>query len=380
MKKLVVFTPAFGTLSETFIKRHVEDLAPGQTVVVCLEKLQDNPGKWDENIPVFSINDYNSRKMNLAEKVGKSLSKKLTGNKISNHQDIAIKNFLGEHKVNVALGEYLGFSLRFLDILNELDIPFYAHGHGYDVSAHLRLQNTVKRYQKLNTIHGVITMSEYSRRKLADSGLNREKIHVIHYGVMDPGPFERRDPGGTIRLLSVGRMVNKKAPVLLLDAFRRASERIQGIRLDYIGGGPLQNAAWQYVKAFGLEDKVRLHGAIPNEKINSFFKNSDIFIQHSIECPETGDSEGLPVVILEAMSYGLPVISTRHAGIPEEITDGLNGFLVDELDTAGMALKIEMLATDTKKRYEMGQKSREIFQEKFTWNINKDLINSLLKI
>jgi colanic acid/amylovoran biosynthesis glycosyltransferase len=82
---------------------------------------------------------------------------------------------------------------------------------------------------------------------------------------------------------------------------------------------------------------------------------ADIFLQHSITDPVTGDEEGLPVAILEAMAHSLPVISTIHAGIPEAVLEGTTGFLVRERDTEGMAERIIATAADPDLKNELGE-------------------------
>ena len=96
----------------------------------------------------------------------------------------------------------------------------------------------------------------------------------------------------------------------------------------------------------GLEKKVRLYGALGHREALSVIAQSSVFAQHSVTSV-SGDQEGLPVAILEAITLGLPVVSTIHSGIPEAIEDGVNGFLVREHDFESMAERmIELLRGD----------------------------------
>ena len=101
-------------------------------------------------------------------------------------------------------------------------------------------------------------------------------------------------------------MVSKKAPILLLDAFRRASEVCPYLRLDYVGDGELFSAAQQFVRAFEMADRVTLRGSQPADVVVELMRKADIFMQHSMTDPVTGDEEGLPVAILEAMATASP--------------------------------------------------------------------------
>ena len=265
------------------------------------------------------------------------------------------------------MGEFLSWSHRWAPVARRLAIPFFAHAHGYDVSADLRHPKWREAYLMYNDCDGIITMSEVSRARLIAVGLKPEKVHVVPYGVVVPPQPLDRPEGEHVRVLAVGRMTAKKAPILLLDAFRRAVEVDRGLRLDYVGEGELFAAAQQFVHAFALDDHVTLHGGQSNEQVLSLMQRADIFMQHSVTDPVTGDEEGLPVAILEAMAQALPIVSTRHAGIPEAVAEGITGVLVDEGNTREMADNLIMLARDSALRRSMGLSGWKAAYERFSW-------------
>jgi glycosyltransferase involved in cell wall biosynthesis len=147
-----------------------------------------------------------------------------------------------------------------------------------------------------------------------------------------------------------------------------------------VGAGPLFIAAQHYIQAFRLENRVTLHGVTPNDEVLRLMKRADVFIQHSVTCPETGDEEGMPVAILEAMAYGLPVVSTFHAGIPEAVVDGKTGFLVEEGDTQSMADRILDLASQPALRVSVGGAGRARVETNFTWQKEKRSLVDLLTL
>ncbi len=169
----------------------------------------------------------------------------------------------------------------------------------------------------------------------------------------------------------------RKAPVLTLDAFRRASDAVPDMHLDYVGEGELLPAVRQFVRAFALEERVTLHGGLPSDGVHRLMDAADIFIQHSMTDPDTGDEEGLPVAIVEAMARSLPVVSTRHAGIPEAVAEGTTGYLVQEGDSTGMGERIVALAADCDLRRRMGVAGWERVRAHFTWEKERA---SLLKV
>src|SRR5690606_28051670 len=123
------------------------------------------------------------------------------------------------------------------------------------------------------------------------------------------------------------------------------------------GEGPLFNTCYNLIRYFQLEKNITLLGNLSPVEIIDLFNKSAIFVQHSIKALG-GDSEGTPVVILEASMAGLPIVSTIHSGIPDVVVDGETGFLVNENDCDSFADKIILLLEDKKLAMNMGLKGR----------------------
>jgi len=289
-----------------------------------------------------------------------------------------VMNILKKNNVEVVLSEYLDASLKWLDVAQSLGIRFFAHAFGYDISQTLCNPDMRRRYLKLEEADGIITVSEHSRIRLMDLGLSENKIHVIPCGVNVPGTAPLHQQGNhPIRCLVVGRMVAKKAPLMVLEAFRRSLLENSRLKMDYVGDGELFDEASQFVSDHDLSHSVTLHGSQPNRVVHELMKKADIFIQHSRTDPLTGDEEGLPVAILDSMANGLPVVSTRHAGIPEAVIEGVTGYLVDEGDVESMAAYIIQLADDAKLRKRFGQAGWARAKQNFSWEKEKA---ALLKV
>jgi len=357
--RLAVVSPRVGALSETFIRRHMEDVLPGDTVIVAGTREHD--GGWGLTVPALVLDREGS---GLVSRARREVMRRL-GWPVGDPRSVAVTRFLTSHGVEVVLGEYLDASLPWFDVAQSLGLRFFVHAHGYDVSRSLRDPRWRAAYGKYRDADGVITVSAWSKARLVALGLPASRIHVVACGVHVNGEWVERPEEETIRCLAVGRMVAKKAPVFLLDAFRRALAQEPRLRLDMVGSGPLFPAACQCVRAFGLESHVTLHGARPNEVVQAMMKEADLFIQHSVT-DANGDEEGLPVAILEAMAHGLPVVSTRHAGIPEAVEDGVTGLLVAEEDSSGMSERISLLALHPATRYAFGRAGWQRARERFS--------------
>jgi glycosyltransferase involved in cell wall biosynthesis len=379
-KKIAIITPRLGVISETFIRRHIEDLHPQNTVVIT-RSYDKSVGHWTVNCPTLFLEQLYPNPLELLTTYAdKNKQGKIKG-AFYRHRKGAVKRFLKKHQVRVILGEYLDFSYYFISIAHELGIPFWGHALGYDVSRQLQNPQWRKNYQAYNNTAGIISVNKGSKIRFVDLGIHSDKIHVVPCGanVPDLRPNNNNSESGTgrIRCFAVGRMVAKKAPILLLDAFRRAVKQNPQLHLDYVGYGALMPAVKQFIHAFELKQHVTLHNAVENKEVHRIMLNTDIFLQHSIVDPDSFDEEGLPVVILEAMAHGVPVVSTRHAGIPEAVIEGKTGLLVDEGDTKGMAEQILTLANNSELRKELGFAGLQRVKDYFSWEVER---NKLLRI
>lgn len=371
---LAVYTPQIGVLSETFIRRHVRDLLPGKTAVLAGMASANEGLHWKVDGPLLELDAIQRR---IGRRFGLGLLRGM-GFRVSDMPRKSIERFLKQHGVQVIMGEYLHTTLPWIDIARRLGIRCFGHAHGWDVSKLLRDPEWRAEYLRYNESGGIIAVSNASRARLVQLGIHESKIHVVPCGVEVPPQVKQRKPGELVRCVAVGRMVAKKAPILLLDAVRRAMEIVSGLRLDYVGDGDLLPAARQYVQAFNLADRVTLHGSQPQEVVQRLMDGADIFVQHSIIDPDTGDEEGLPVAILEAMAQSLPVVSTRHAGIPEAVLDGLTGFVVNEGDVRVMAERIAMLARDSALRQQLGGAGWERARARYTWQKERDDLRQVM--
>lgn len=364
---LAVFTPQVGAVSETFIRRHAKDLLPGGTVTITCQVGDPALSSWSVDGPLLVLDHV--APVRFTREIGWEFT--------SEHLD-AIRAFLLEHRVQVVLGEYLDVCLPLLEIALELDIPFWGHAHGYDISMRLRDPGMRYAYRQYNQAAGLIVGCEWARQRLLRLGLTPDNVYVVPCGVDLPNEPVARSQSAHIRCLAVGRFVAKKAPLFTLDAFRKALEVCPNLRLDYVGSGDLVPAAQEYIRNHDLVKYVTLYGSRSHDFVKQSLQTADIFLQHSMTDPVTGDQEMMPVGILEAMAYNLPVVATRHAGIPEAVEEGVTGFLVDEGDSIGMSVFIGKLAGDRDLRERLGSAGRARAISRFSWSHESATLLSLL--
>lgn len=383
---LAVIATRTGGCSETFIKRHMFELLPERTVVVC-SFVDPDDCCWKAPGPALVRGtrlQYKLRRL-FYQRIDPIRTRAGLGINEFGMWQRKVRQFLSRHNVRAVLGEYLDTSHVYLQTTKALDMRFIVHGHGYDISKLIKNPKWRRRYRDYNDSTGVVTINSVSKTRLTQCGIAPDKVHIVPYGVDVPLQYPSTRDGGVsidqeVRCIAVGRLVAKKAPVLLLESFAMACRVRPDLRLDVVGDGPLWEVVSELIDRQGIADRVIMHGRKPNEFVRNLFASADIFLQHSITDPQTGDEEGLPVAILEAMAQGLPVISTRHAGIPDEVIDGETGYLVEETDTRAMADRIVRLSENRAARIEMGRAGWWRAKECFSWDNEKRRLLRLLEL
>lgn len=181
----------------------------------------------------------------------------------------------------------------------------------------------------------IVAVSKAMQQRLVEISCPPKKIEYNPCGPDDLF-FEITPEYTGKKFIGIGRFVDKKAPYYTILAFHQVLQRHPDARLVIGGDGPLHNACKNLVAYLGIQAQVQLPGVLTPDEYRAHLKDSIAFVQHSITAAN-GDMEGTPVAVLEASAAGLPVISTRHAGIPDVILHQQTGLLVEEHDVDGMA-------------------------------------------
>lgn len=184
-----------------------------------------------------------------------------------------------------------------------------------------------------------LPVCEAFARRLNELGCPADRTQVHRTGIeVAKFRFEPKRPGAVIRLISIGRLVEKKG---LSDALAAvAAVNRTAIRYTIVGDGPLRQALERQAQELGIAGQVEFAGALPQPEVHARLAWSDLLLAPSVTAAD-GDQEGIPNVLKEAMALGVLVLSTRHSGIPELVEDGVTGYLVPERDrpALGTALR-----------------------------------------
>jgi colanic acid/amylovoran biosynthesis glycosyltransferase len=184
-----------------------------------------------------------------------------------------------------------------------------------------------------------LPVCNHFKEVLRSMGVPADKIEVHYSGIdLDKFPFapEHERPSGACRVLAVGRLVEKKGYTVLLEAISQLTASGRVVRLTIIGDGPLRQRIVRRIEDLGLSDSVTLRGWVSHDAMASEMYSHDVLAAPSLTTA-SGELEGIPNVLKEAMASGLPVVCTRHSGIPDLVTDGETGFLVPEGDADALA-------------------------------------------
>jgi colanic acid/amylovoran biosynthesis glycosyltransferase len=239
--------------------------------------------------------------------------------------------------------------------------PLVAHFHGYDFSAWPKRHGAGAYARLFAEADAVIVNSSYSRGRLLALGCPSARLHRIPepFPVAE-FPFRERTlaAGEPVRLLSVGRLVEKKGIEYALDAVAQLRTHWPTLRYDVVGDGPLRSALGVRAAELGLASVVTLHGALPRNAVLALLDRAHLFVMPSVTARD-GDVEGQGVALQEAQAVGLPVVATEHNGFPESIVPGRSGLLVPERDAPALARALTDLLSRPASWPEMGRAGRK---------------------
>lgn len=237
-----------------------------------------------------------------------------------------------------------------------LDLPLVVTFHGYDATAHPTASLSHAAYSLLrprifSNAARVIAVSRFIADRLVALGCPAAKIVVHHIGV-DTNRFTAATRSGEEPfVLFVGRLVEKKGCEYLIRAMRDVQTRHPNVGLVIVGDGPLRSHLEREASSL---TKVRFEGVLSSDSVRDLMGRATVFCLPSVTA-RNGQTEGLPITLLEAQSMGLPAVSTLHAGATDAVVAGTTGFLVPERDAETLAAALEQILVDPTMRDRMSR-------------------------
>jgi len=217
--------------------------------------------------------------------------------------------------------------------------------HGVDISQNLQMLGESVYDDLFKAGDRFLPISHHWQKRLIELGCNPDKITVHRMGIdCQRFTFLPRSltPGEPVRLISVARLTEKKGLEFGIRAVASVLSQHPNLEYNIVGDGDLRTELAELIQTLGVAEQVKLLGWRNQTEVVEMLQRSHILLAPSVTAKD-GNQEGIPVVLMEAMAMGLPVISTYHTGIPELVEDGISGFLVPERDVEALADKIEQL-------------------------------------
>ncbi len=260
-------------------------------------------------------------------------------------------------------------------------------GRRWSFSAHAKDIWTTEKWElkdKLADAAWGVTCTRFNRDYLGGLADRDGKVSLVYHGLdfsrfPAAGVPSARDggTGGPVRILSVGRAVEKKGFDDLLRALGRIGNAIDW-RFDHIGGGATLKQLEAQAEKLGIADRIRFRGARAHDEVIRAMLDADLFVLPS-RVARSGDRDGLPNVLMEAQALGTACIATPVSAIPELIVDGRTGLLVPPRDPKVLAEAILDLARDPKKRARLAKAGHDRVRSTFASEPGLDRIASMLK-
>ena len=254
-------------------------------------------------------------------------------------------------------------------------IPFSFTAHANDLFERGWLLD-----KKVQRARFAVTISEYNRQLMKKNGGAEHKIHVIRCGV-DHTAFAARSgraENSIPKIGTLGRMVEKKGIDDLIRACKILRDQDIAFDLEIAGDGPLQAELHALVSDGELSAHVHFIGPLAHEQVPDWLQSLDLFV---LACKKdrNGDMDGIPVVLMEAMLAGVPVVSSRISGIPELIEDGQSGLLAEPVSPDHLARAIARLLSDEILYRDLRKNAIVKVQTEFDLSNNVARLNELFK-
>lgn len=370
--RVLVFAPTRRSQTETFVRANLARMPLPQIAYFGDEfgfgpglPLRRRPGQWAYGCAVLFS----------------KISTRLGWQKLSTVlPSLVAWGLVRVHQPDVLLAEFGFHAVRMMDAARWSGLPLVVHFRGSDASADRRLRPLAERYRYLMALaQGFIVKSRPMREVLLGFGASPDRITISPSGA-DGNLFVDAAPAvAPPTVLFVGRLVEKKGPLDALEAFARARQcSVEQARLIVVGDGPLRAALVARVEALRLQEHVQLLGLQPPERIAQLMQQSRCLLLPS-RVASDGDAEGCPVALLEAQVAGLPVVSTRHAGIPEVVQDGTTALLAEEGDVEALAAALVRLLSNPDLAGRMGRSASAFARERFTVQQHTRAVSDVLK-
>jgi colanic acid/amylovoran biosynthesis glycosyltransferase len=290
-----------------------------------------------------------------------------------------LKSLLERHGADL-MHIYFGHTgVHLLPFIEEWDKPCVVSFHGADVAHKKEIKDYPAKLRRLfDAVPLVFARSQSLVDRLVHLGCPPEKLRINRTGIpLHEFPFVDRPspPDGKWRVVQACRLIPKKGVATSLRAFAIFKKDNPKAEFFIAGKGPLQPELEMLADGLGILRDVHFVGFLSQRKLFELYGSSHLFL-HPSEISANQDQEGVPNSVLEAMATGLPVIATRHGGIPEAVDHGRTGFLVAEEDHVGLANAMHLITRSPDLLAQMGARAHSTILQRFEQDAQIDQLES----
>lgn len=335
---IAIYLQHYLSPSMTFIYRQLKSSEEKYSpIVLCSDRVENIERFPFEKLYLKRRNFINIKKSKYFNKLFGSHSLLSVNPRISIHQKKYFTELLKKHDIRLIHSHFGPSGLEIVNLAKRMQIPLVVTFHGYDASILFTMKKYINNIKKVFNYAHIITVSENMKRDLIGFGANENKVNVIRCGIpVNRFKYVEREPlknkftnKKLLNFLQVSNFVEVKGHKYSVLAFKEFLGKYPNANLILAGDGVTKNLIQKLCEELKIGSKVKFPGVVDENTVLKLMSNADVFVHHSVTL-KNGIKEGLPTVIMEAMSTGLPVISTYHSAIPELIENGLNGYLVNE--------------------------------------------------
>lgn len=361
MRDVLFMAPTLNAVSETWLMRMLEILEPRLALIVC----SDVSGKW-RGIDTHCLhrNDLPSRAL-----------RKFLGQRPSL---MLLKSAIKRRKIKKILINYATMAVATRSAWEDLAAEVFVHCHGFDVHFDAKSEqwphqniHPASHLEAVRSLAGrviYIANSQHTKDSLIRYGIPEARIQLKLFGVEDRGdaPQSIHQPNRLLKLLYLGRLVDFKGPDLVIRAFELACQRGLSAELTIAGDGHLLNTCELLKHNSPFRDRITILGPVDRDTATRLYQAADVFVCHNRRGPISNREEAFGVTMIEAMSYGLPVITGSSGGVAESVVHGKTGFLVEPGNIETYVEYLLQLGGDLVQRTTMGMNGIRHVRENFS--------------
>lgn len=290
-----------------------------------------------------------------------------------------IASYLLRNNISLVLAEFGQSGAEMTPICRELGIPLVCIFHGYDAYNREVIGERRGGYEALFAqASALVAVSMDIKNRLVAMGAPAEKIHHLPCAPdLDAFPFSDHSASPPV-VLTVGRFCSNKAPHVTILAFNEVLREMPEARLIMVGDGELKEACEILATSLSISHAIEFAGVLNPDQVLKQMRNARVLVQHSVTGPLSGEKEGTPVAVMEAMACGLPVIATDHGGMTDLITDGETGLLVTECDHQGTASAILRLLKENEDVRQIGDNAARSLRRNASIADNIEMLRFLI--